>query len=85
MPLRFALPRIKMAKKRLLFSPPTVSGKPEVTGEKYSIRVGILRTLTMTCRNSPYKPAEYNFVQHAISQGYSVFFYDRLGTGDSEK
>jgi hypothetical protein len=35
--------------------------------------------------NSPYKPDEYNFVQHAITQGYSVFFYDRLGCGASEK
>ncbi|KAH8724801.1 Alpha/Beta hydrolase protein [Phaeosphaeriaceae sp. PMI808] len=35
--------------------------------------------------NSFYKPEEYNFVQHAISQGYSVWFYDRLGTGESEK
>ncbi|KAJ4113825.1 hypothetical protein NW765_011432 [Fusarium oxysporum] len=30
-------------------------------------------------------PDEYNFVQHAISKGYSVWFYDRLGTGESEK
>jgi hypothetical protein len=35
--------------------------------------------------NSPYRPADYNFVQFAISKGYSVFFYDRLGTGFSEK
>jgi hypothetical protein len=35
--------------------------------------------------NSAYKPDEYNFVQHAISKGYSVWFYDRLGTGESEK
>ncbi|KIX09869.1 uncharacterized protein Z518_00950 [Rhinocladiella mackenziei CBS 650.93] len=35
--------------------------------------------------NSPYRPSDYNFVQHAISKGYSVFFYDRLGTGFSEK
>lgn len=35
--------------------------------------------------NSPFKPDEHNFVQHAISQGYSVFFYDRLGCGASEK
>ena len=35
--------------------------------------------------NSPYRPADYNFVQFAISKGYSVFFYDRLGTGYSEK
>lgn len=35
--------------------------------------------------NSPYKPEEYNFVQYAIAQGYSVFFYDRLGAGDSQK
>ncbi|MCJ1446737.1 MAG: hypothetical protein MMC23_007243 [Stictis urceolatum] len=35
--------------------------------------------------NSPFKPEDYNFVQHAISQGYSVFFYDRLGCGASQK
>ncbi|RSM15039.1 hypothetical protein CEP52_000993 [Fusarium oligoseptatum] len=35
--------------------------------------------------NSAYEPDKYNFVQHAISQGYSVWFYDRLGTGESEK
>ncbi|CAM1510074.1 Fc.00g004090.m01.CDS01 [Cosmosporella sp. VM-42] len=35
--------------------------------------------------NSAYLPEEYNFVQHAISNGYSVWFYDRLGTGESEK
>jgi pimeloyl-ACP methyl ester carboxylesterase len=35
--------------------------------------------------NSAYEPDKYNFVQHAISQGYSVWFYDRLGTGKSEK
>ncbi|KAI0431538.1 alpha/beta-hydrolase [Xylaria sp. FL1042] len=35
--------------------------------------------------NSPFKPEEYNFVQHAVSKGYSVFFYDRLGNGRSNK
>jgi hypothetical protein len=35
--------------------------------------------------NSPFRPDEFNFVQHAIGEGYSVFFYDRLGTGASEK
>ncbi|KAH7121723.1 Alpha/Beta hydrolase protein [Dactylonectria estremocensis] len=35
--------------------------------------------------NSAYQPDEYNFVKHAISKGYSVWFYDRLGTGQSEK
>lgn len=35
--------------------------------------------------NSPYRPEEYNFVQWSISQGYSVFFYDRLGCGESQK
>ena len=35
--------------------------------------------------NSPYEPEDYNFVQYAINQGYSVFFYDRLGCGASEK
>ncbi|EPE27791.1 alpha/beta-Hydrolase [Glarea lozoyensis ATCC 20868] len=28
---------------------------------------------------------EYSFVDYAISRGYSVFFYDRLGTGLSSK
>ena len=35
--------------------------------------------------NSPYQPEDYNFVQWATGQGYSVFFYDRLGSGASEK
>lgn len=35
--------------------------------------------------NSQREPEKYNFVQHAISKGYSVFFYDRLGCGDSQK
>ncbi|KAF2098390.1 alpha/beta-hydrolase [Rhizodiscina lignyota] len=35
--------------------------------------------------NSPFKPEDYNFVQWAIGQGYSVFFYDRLGCGASQK
>jgi hypothetical protein len=35
--------------------------------------------------NSQYDPEQYNFVQHAINQGYSVWFYDRLGTGESQK
>jgi pimeloyl-ACP methyl ester carboxylesterase len=35
--------------------------------------------------NSPYQPEEYNFVQWAMQEGYSVFFYDRLGTGASQK
>jgi hypothetical protein len=35
--------------------------------------------------NSPFVPEQYNFVQHAIGQGYSIFFYDRLGCGASEK
>lgn len=35
--------------------------------------------------NSPHKPEQYNFVQHAIDQGFSVFFYDRLGQGFSQR
>jgi alpha-beta hydrolase superfamily lysophospholipase len=35
--------------------------------------------------NSPHKPEQYNFVQYAIDQGYSVFFYDRLGQGFSQR
>ena len=35
--------------------------------------------------NSAHEPEQYNFVHHAISRGYSVWFYDRLGTGESEK
>jgi hypothetical protein len=29
-------------------------------------------------------PDEYNFVQYALENGYSVFWYDRIGTGLSE-
>ena len=35
--------------------------------------------------NSAYEPKKYNFVQYAINEGYSVWFYDRLGTGKSDK
>lgn len=35
--------------------------------------------------NPSYEPNEYNFVLHAIKEGYSVFFYDRLGCGASDK
>jgi len=35
--------------------------------------------------DSEYQPENYNFVDFAISRGYSVFFYDRLGTGESSK
>ncbi|KAL3419304.1 hypothetical protein PVAG01_09526 [Phlyctema vagabunda] len=29
--------------------------------------------------------SKYSFVDHAINEGYSVFYYDRLGTGQSSK
>lgn len=35
--------------------------------------------------NSAFQPEDYNFVQHAIAEGYSVFFYDRLWCGNSTK
>jgi len=35
--------------------------------------------------NSPYKPEKYNFVNAAAKQGYSVFYYDRIGNGKSTK
>jgi hypothetical protein len=34
---------------------------------------------------SSYKPENYSFVDYTLDKGYSVFFYDRLGTGQSEK
>ncbi|KAF2727034.1 alpha/beta-hydrolase [Polyplosphaeria fusca] len=33
---------------------------------------------------SSYMPSKYNFVQYALENGYSVFYYDRLGTGQSQ-
>ncbi|KAK3671366.1 hypothetical protein LTR78_008827 [Recurvomyces mirabilis] len=33
--------------------------------------------------NSSYQPKEYSFVQYAVEKGFSVFFYDRVGCGDS--
>jgi hypothetical protein len=33
---------------------------------------------------SSYRPDDYNFVKFALDHGYSVFYYDRLGTGLSE-
>ena len=35
--------------------------------------------------NSAYKPEKYSFVQAATKAGYSIFFYDRLGTWNSTK
>jgi hypothetical protein len=26
---------------------------------------------------------KYNFVKYTLSRGYSIFFYDRLGVGES--
>ncbi|KAK3323878.1 Alpha/Beta hydrolase protein [Cercophora scortea] len=33
----------------------------------------------------PIDRQKYSFVDYAISQGYSIFYYDRLGTGDSSR
>ncbi|TVY22612.1 hypothetical protein LHYA1_G008564 [Lachnellula hyalina] len=33
--------------------------------------------------DSGFQPEKYSFVDYAISQGYSVFYYDRLGVGSS--
>lgn len=33
--------------------------------------------------DSAYKPAEYSFVENMVAKGYSVFYYDRIGTGSS--
>ncbi|KAF2099701.1 alpha/beta-hydrolase [Rhizodiscina lignyota] len=35
--------------------------------------------------NSAFEPEKYNFAQYAVDKGYSIFFYDRLGTGRSSK
>lgn len=35
--------------------------------------------------NSAFVPNKFNFVQHALDEGYSVWFYDRLGQGESDK
>lgn len=35
--------------------------------------------------NPQYKSDDYNFVQYATQRGYSTFFYDRLGVGESSK
>ncbi|MCJ1311359.1 hypothetical protein MMC25_005030 [Agyrium rufum] len=35
--------------------------------------------------NSPYRPEKYSFVDYTVSNGYSVFYYDRVGTGQSTK
>ncbi|ORY10956.1 Alpha/Beta hydrolase protein, partial [Clohesyomyces aquaticus] len=32
-----------------------------------------------------YLPEKYSFVMYALDRGYSVFYYDRVGTGKSEK
>lgn len=33
----------------------------------------------------PVESEKYSFVDEAIAQGYSVFFYDRLGVGKSQR
>lgn len=59
------------------------------TPKEYSKKTIILATHGIgqprTHWNAAYEPEKYNFVQHAIAQGYSVWFYDRLGLGESEK
>ncbi|KAF2663170.1 alpha/beta-hydrolase [Microthyrium microscopicum] len=35
--------------------------------------------------DSEYNPSKYSFVEAAVAQGYSVFNYDRLGVGQSQK
>lgn len=59
------------------------------TPKEYSKKTIILATHGIgqprTHWNSAFEPDKYNFVQHAISQGYSVWFYDRLGLGESDK
>ena len=42
------------------------------------------RLISCSYWTSTYKPDEYNFVQYALDAGYSVLYYDRLGTGKSE-
>ncbi|KAF2256696.1 alpha/beta-hydrolase [Trematosphaeria pertusa] len=34
---------------------------------------------------SSYMPEQYNFAQYALESGYSIFYYDRLGVGKSER
>jgi hypothetical protein len=36
-------------------------------------------------QDSSYKPQKYNFIHAAAKQGYSVFYYDRIGNGNSTK
>jgi hypothetical protein len=33
---------------------------------------------------STFRPEEHNYAQYMLEHGYSVFYYDRLGTGKSE-
>jgi hypothetical protein len=33
----------------------------------------------------PYQSSKYSFVDFAVSKGYSVLFYDRVGAGESTK
>jgi pimeloyl-ACP methyl ester carboxylesterase len=34
---------------------------------------------------SSYKPEQYSFAHYALNAGYSIFYYDRLGTGHSSR
>lgn len=33
----------------------------------------------------PFDAPEYNFAQYMLDEGYAVFFYDRLGVGNSSR
>ena len=51
----------------------------------FSVRQSNILILLTRYWNIAYKPNEHNLAQHAINHGYSIFFYDRLGVGDSTR
>jgi hypothetical protein len=56
-----------------------------IAGKRGTHIDGTVNLAHLLCRywNSAFQPEKYNFAQYAISQGYSIFLYDRLGTGKS--
>lgn len=49
-----------------------------------SFDVPLLTTWVQRYWDVRYQPGNYNFVEFVVERGYSVLYYDRLGTGQSQ-
>lgn len=89
----------KMPPRHTLSAPPSATQETSIPMRKhcYSLLLAlatiegihhlllVLRCINLSCRywDSEMHSANYSFVEFATDRGYSVFFYDRLGTGKS--